>query len=246
MVEVERIGAADNEVGELHPGGLPLAIAGADRVDWAGASAVLLLNDGPLVVHDFPTLVGPAPDGRASSHAVVLQERVGEQVVVRRDLRAMEIPGFPVILNRVLIPFFKNPQHVIPAIASSGCSDFPERRFRHPFEVAARGSEFRPMKDGLSLHEFAECIQVLRVCDKIGLHGVVSENSTQIACDALAITGPSLSAGRLVCMMTLMPGRDNQQRRARLICPERHCEKEAAGAFGQAGFSESFVMTPEG
>src|SRR5262249_39992731 len=124
--------------------------------------ALLSFYDGPLVIDDLPSSVGPPPDGRPASHSRALKKRVRKQVIVTSDLEAMKIARLPDVFARVLVPFFQHVQHIRPAVAATGGADFPEVGLRHVLEIATCRSKLRTMKDGLATYELFQNVQMLR------------------------------------------------------------------------------------
>src|SRR6185312_12614202 len=83
-----------------------------------------------------------------------LQQRISQQVSVASQLPAGEVRRFPCVLEREmardLMPILQNVENVPPAVATAGCTDFPELRFGHGLEVGPSRAELRAMKDGLA------------------------------------------------------------------------------------------------
>jgi hypothetical protein len=71
------------------------------------------------VKHDFPVTGSIAPDGRAPRTALALQQRVGEQIDIRRQLAAMKITGFPGIFIGRVATCIEHVERVLPAVTTT-------------------------------------------------------------------------------------------------------------------------------
>jgi len=60
-----------------------------------GRGRALALDHRSLVIDDFPGASVPAPDRRAPRDSLALRERVGEQIVLGRDLQTVEVARLP-------------------------------------------------------------------------------------------------------------------------------------------------------
>ena len=115
------------------------------------------LNKGALMVQDLPSIQRSAPDTASARHSsLILHQGIGQQVRVRRQLRAMKATGFPVFVVGLRISLDERIDHGLPAIALTRCADLPEGRVGHILEIAPRRSEFGPVKDRLAPLEFFE------------------------------------------------------------------------------------------
>jgi hypothetical protein len=140
---------------------LGLSIPYGPSIRLSGFSA---FDDGSLMEHDLPSHFCAMPDGRAASLAyLVLNQRVGEEIDVGRQLAAVEGACLPDVFVRVLVPSFEFGQHIFPAITSARGADLPEICVHHALEVGPGCAELRAMKDWLAAFELLEDAKECRI-----------------------------------------------------------------------------------
>jgi hypothetical protein len=119
----------------------------------------LILHDRALVKENLPAIVGVLPKGRSTSHAIGLHQDIGEEVVIGTGRSTVEILGLPSIFGwgvdamvlRVFIALDDCGDDFFPAIAATGCTDFPKGGIGHLLKILARGAKFRVVENGFTL-----------------------------------------------------------------------------------------------
>lgn len=122
----------------------------------------------PLMKDDEPSLPRAPPDRCTSGGARTLAKRVGEQVVFRCDLLAVEIVRLPILVERFLVALFQNIQDILASIASARCTDLPEIVGHHRLEVSAHSSELLAMENRLALDKLALNVEQGREVSRFG------------------------------------------------------------------------------